>query len=822
MSVSFVNYSQSDTVFVNDNDLDRPISYSAKDSIFMDVDKKQVHLFGEAQVDDGEINMKAGYILIDLGKKEVFATYRYDKDSNRIELPVFKDGNEEMTAASIRYNFGTEKGYIEELAVRQDEMYLYMETAKRHKNEEIHFKKGRFTTCDLPDPHYHFQLSKAIMIPDKRIVTGPLNLYIKGVPTPLGLPFAVIPQQKERTHGILFPELVPISQYGFGFQNLGYYIPVNDRIAITPYVSLLSRGSWGARTNVQYAKIYGYTGNLDVGMQQFRLGFPTDEVNNKISVSWIHRQDAKANPYWNFSSNVNFISDNQSKNNLDPLNPDYFNNTFNSDLNVNRNFPGKPVTMGMKISVRQNSLSKNIALVSPVLNVNVSRFFPFKKWIKGTGEFSQIFSRLGITYSMEGRNQSTFGDSLLTEGDFNSIGQQFMNGFNQQMTIQTTASLFKGKIKFTPSLSYGNKINFQQIEKSYDLVSNSFISDTISKAGMAHNLSMNAQLTTVVYSYYKFVGKKKPILRHLLTPSVGIRYTPQLNNIDSVTNTLSNITYGYSPFERSVYSSTSGKTSGLLTFGVNNTFELKRKSDKDTVTGFAKTRIIDALSITGSYDFMKDSMRLSDFNFSLRIAPLPFLNIVANATLSPYNWIDSTGKTTSTYALSNGRAGRFTNTNITTTLTLTSKESREKLSTTQNAINQNWNSDYNYYALHPEYLINFEIPWKASFSHVYSIDANQQKAGIDDKDFNQIQTVVFNGDVSFTKRWKIATILNLDLQRFAITNTRLVLSRDMHCWAMSFNWTPIGFNKSFMLSIRNTSSIFNSAKFDIKKPPLFL
>ena len=149
-------------------------------------------------------------MLVDLNNKEVLARYEFDKDSNKINFPILKDGSEDVKASSIRYNFKTKKGYIEELAVKQDEAYLYMGIAKKQANDDIHFKMGRFTTCNLEDPHYHFQLSKAVLIPEKRIVTGPMNLWIKGVPTPLGLPFSVIPQQKKRTHGILFPEMTPL------------------------------------------------------------------------------------------------------------------------------------------------------------------------------------------------------------------------------------------------------------------------------------------------------------------------------------------------------------------------------------------------------------------------------------------------------------------------------------------------------------------------------------------------------------------------------------------------------------------------------------
>ena len=295
---------QRDTLVLNDESFDQIVTYSARDSIYNDVKRKQVHLYGDASVKTEDISMKAGYILIDLEKNEMEARYAYDADSNRVEFPVFTDGAQEVKAATVRYNFDTEKGYIQELAIKQDELFLYMGVAKRQPNEEIHFKEGRFTTCDLEEPHYHFQLSRAIMIPEERIVTGPMNLWIAGVPTPLGLPFSVIPQQKERTHGILFPEIVPQSVYGFGVQNLGYYFPINQNLQTSAYINLYSRGSWGVRDVLDYSKRYGFSGSLDVGFQQFRSGFPSKDANNKLSITWNHRKLPKSNPYWDFRQQI--------------------------------------------------------------------------------------------------------------------------------------------------------------------------------------------------------------------------------------------------------------------------------------------------------------------------------------------------------------------------------------------------------------------------------------------------------------------------------------------------------------------------------------
>jgi hypothetical protein len=816
---------QKDTLVINDNSLESIIRYSARDSIFNDLKKKQVHLYGDAKIQMDEINMSSGYILVDLNTNEISASYAYDKDSNKVEFPTFTDGSEVVTAYKLRYNTETKKGFLEELSLKQDEFYFHMGIAKRHPNDEIHLRQGRLTTCDLEEPHYHFQLSKGVVVPNERIVTGPMNLWVKGIPTPFGLPFALIPtNQKEQTSGLLFPEFVPFSQFGFGFQNLGYYIPINDNLQTSLYANLYSRGSWGLRNDLDYSKRYGFSGRLSVGFQQFRSGFPENSNSNKVSVNWSHRKEPKSNPYWNFSSSVNFISDNTTKNNLDPINPEFFNNSFNSDININRFFPGKPLTMGMKLSMRQSSIANNISLISPVFNANLTRVFPFKNMFKvANKEWKKTIARIGLTYNLEGQNRSNFDANLLSVGDFQGISNQFLNGISQTAALQTNFGLISNTLKINPSINYGNKINFQQVDKSYDLLSNSTITDTIRSYGMGHEFNMNVSLTTNLYTYYNFVGKNKPKMRHLMTPSVGFRYVPLLNPLISESVGVNQTLVTYSPFERSIYNVGNSNQAAFLNFGINNTFELKYKSDKDTLTGFKKTRLIDQFSINGNYDFMRDSMNLSNITLALRIAPFNWINFVSNATFSPYGWNETTGRTIGDYALNTAQGlGRFLSTGLTTALTLAPQKDRKKIQETGERLNTNWNSDFNYFALYPERAIYFDIPWKMSLSHVYTINSNQNITISSPKIYNQVQTLVLNGDMSFTKRWNISGNLNLNLEEFAVTNLYFSLNRNMHCWALSFFWTPIGGNKSFLFSIRNTSSVFRDAKIEIRKPPAFL
>jgi len=814
-----------DTLLVNDSSMQNIVNYSADDRIFNDLEKKQIHLFGNARVEMEGLLITAGYILLDLNANEIWAKYRYDKDSNKVEFPVFTDGGESVTCHTLKYNTKTQKGFLEELAIKQDEFYFHMETAKRHPNEEIHLLKGRLTTCDLDEPHYHFQLSKGVIVPNERIVTGPMNLWVNGIPTPLGLPFSFIPTKEQKKNGLLFPDFVPMSNYGFGVQNLGYFFPINDHLQTAVYANLYSRGSWGLRNDLDYSKRYGFTGRISIGFQQFNMGFPTNDKKNKLSIQWTHRKAAKSNPFWSFSSSVNFISDNTAKNNLDPINPDYFKNSFNSDINLNRAFPGKPLSMGMKVSMRQNANAKNIALLSPILTANVTRIFPFKNtFMSSDKNWKKTIERIGVTYNFEGQNRSNFVDSLLAKGDVFGISQQFMNGLSQSMTIQTTTGLFGNAIKINPTINYGNKINFQQVQKFYDPISNKAMNDTLQKFGMAHELNVNVNVTTVVYSYYQFVGKNKPKLRHLITPSAGFRYVPKLNDLIQANVGANQSAVKYSPFENSVYSVGNTQAAALLNFGINNTMELKVKSEKDTLTGYRKIRLIDQLSISGNYDYLKDSMRLSNLALNLRISPADWINFVSGASFSPYSWDPLSGKTLGSYALvSQQGIGRFLSTNLTTTLTIAPKKSREKVANSTTVRNeQNWNADFNYYALHPERAIFFDIPWKMNVSHVYSINTNQSISAINPTKNNFTQTLVLSGDLSLTKRWNLSGNLNFNLQEFRLTNAYFSLNRNLHCWALSFYYVPIGGNKSFLFSIRNTSSIFKDAKIEIRKPPALL
>lgn len=809
--------SQVRKIYINDSDFKSIITYSARDSIYSDLKKKQVHLYGDAKLNYEGVDMSAEYLLIDLNKNEVLATFVVDSLGRKVGKPLFIDHGDTLKAASIRYNFETKKGYIQEAAIKQDDYYLSMEKAKRQPNEDVHFVHGKFTTCNLEEPHYHFALSKAIMVPDKRIVSGPINLWVMGVPTPLGLPFAMIPlkKKKERQSGFIMPQYSLISAYGMGLQDLGYYFPISERFQTIAYVTGFTRGSFGFRNYSEYATKYKYNGNFDLGYTRFRYGYPDSTVFSTTTIRWTHNQDPKLNPNWSFTANVNYNSNSTNKQTLNTQNnPQYFNNTLNSDIRLGKRFGALPISADLKLSLRQNSATRIIDLTSPIFNFQTTnRIFPFKK----------VNKVVGFSYANEIQNRSSFKDHYLKNGHFDSIGQNFRNGITQNFNVQATFSILRNTIRITPSATYKQIYNFQTIEKTVVDTSNVVLIDTIGKGGFSHSFNSSVSLTSNLYSYYRFIGKRKTLLRHVMTPTISFNYAPAIQQgITTYTDTSGN-EIQYSRFERSLYSEYLTKSSGRIVFGLNNTFELKQKSERDTVTGFKKTRLIDNFFLSTDYDIFKDTMNWGDLNMRMVINPNEFINLTITADHSWYAWNDTTGQIKKEYALRTKQGiGRIKSASFATTLILTTKKSRDRLQQVSNEMSNVWNPQYQQWIVNPTHMVYFDIPWKLTVDHVFAVNLNTDTATYRSKHYFPTNTITLNGDVNLTPNWKVGARMMYDVENKVISNLNINLYRNIHCWNVVFNWTPIGTNKSFTIGIKGNAAILQNANINIRKPPIVL
>lgn len=192
---------------------------------------------------------------------------------------------------------------------------------------------------------------------------------------------------------------------------------------------------------------------------------------------------------------------------------------------------------------------------------------------------------------------------------------------------------------------------------------------------------------------------------------------------------------------------------------------------------------------------------------------------MSSGAISPYAWNEN-GITYNQFAMNNNQGiGRFTRANISTTYTFTTRESQDKINANREVMGDFWGADYQYFAMNPHEIIDFDIPWKINFTHTYFINLAPHDP---DRKYTQNQNIMISGDVSFTQRWKLGLNASYDLKIGNLTQTQLTLTRDMHCWQLSFYWTPVGGQQSFLVRFNATSNLFQSAKLELRKPPEFL
>src|SRR5690606_20801725 len=126
-----------------------------------------------------------------------------------------------------------------------------------------------------------------------------------------------------------------------------------------------------------------------------------------------------------------------------------------------------------------------------------------------------------------------------------------------------------------------------------------------------------------------------------ITPTISFNYAPAIQlGIESYTDTVNGVARGfrYSKFERSMYSEYLTQSSGRIVFGVNNTFQLKQKSAKDTVTGDKKIRLIDKFYLSTDYAIFQDSMNWGDLTMRMVINPNEYINFTLTANHRWYAW----------------------------------------------------------------------------------------------------------------------------------------------------------------------------------------
>jgi lipopolysaccharide assembly outer membrane protein LptD (OstA) len=826
--------------------IEAEVKYSASDSTIMH--GNQVFLYGDASVSYQDVLLTAYKIELDLDSSLAYATGRIDSLGNEQGLPVFKDPSGEYTMRSMKYNFKTEKAIIEHVVTEQGEGFVVSNRAKKMKDNVYCLKNGKYTTCSNHDhPHFYINMTKAKVIPGKKIITGPAYLVIEDVPMPLFVPFAFVPSTSSYSSGFILPSYGEESNRGFFLREGGYYWAANDYFDLTTTGDIYSNNSWGARIASRYKVRYRYSGTFNfqyITNVTSEKDLPDYSKSKDMSINWSHSQDSKANPYSRFSASVNFSTSSFDRNNVGSIiNPTQLaTNTKRSSISYSRQWPNSPFNFSANLQHSQNSRDTTIDLTLPNLTLTMNRIQPFKRKSR-VGSNERWYEKISLSYTGNASNSISTKESQLMES---SIAEDWKNGIQHSIPVSMNFKLFR-HFTLSPSFNYKERWYFKSIKKSYDLKEEQVvISDTIQGFNRVYDYSFSVGTQTKLYTFFRpsrwLFGDGIQAIRHMMTPSVSMSYRPDFGDpkygyydwFEYYDPDKDKIVHNeYSIYEGAIYGVPGKGESGSMSIGLNNNLEMKVKSRKDS-TGFKKIPLLESLNFSTSYNFLADSMKWSKINMSGRTKVLG-TSINFSAVFDPYAYrLNEDGNPVRVDRLlwkEKRKIARMESANLSFGLNFGSKTFQKKDKTDQQDNNnefpedmppamnpnasgppQEQNSPSSYT---PEYA-KFSMPWNISLNYNMRVVQDRQNFDYSRMDYKKKVTadVSFSGNLDLTSKWSLNFSSGYNFENKEISHTNIRISRDLHCWSMSFNLVPIGTYKSYFFTIAINSSLLRDLKYE--------
>ncbi len=826
-----------DTIKPKKQFIEAQIQRKAVDYEIFNQKKKQLTLYNKAELYYKDIELKAGIIIFDYGKDEVYAGRIKDSTGKYTQYPKFKQGANVIEPDSIRFNFKTKKALVWNSRTEQNDFKIKASITKR-ENDSVYFMKGaRFTTSkDVDNPEYYFQTNKVKFVPGKKVVIGFTNMVIADVPTPIALPFAFFPMTEKSVSGIIMPTYNDTRSRGYSFQNGGYYFALSDNYDLALLGDYYTNGSYALRAETNYMKRYKFRGNFNIRFENLiesERGYPDYSKSNIYNIIWSHSKDQKSNPNSRFSASVNLGSSSYFQKSLNQVNrSSRINNTLSSSISYSKTINTIPqVNFSLTATHSQNTQTQTINMTLPTFQANVDRIFPFET---KSGNKKGFFQNINLQYSVQGENKIVTTDSLFFKPKmFNDakVGMQHL------IPISTNFKIFK-HFSVTTSANYQEVWYLKTIRKSFDYATNTVIDKDVSGFDSFRTYSLGSGISTTIYGTFNFNGNCRiKSIRHVINPGISYSYAPSFEKYyDKYSADASGSNFkDYTRFQNGIYNAPGRGSSNLINFSLANTLEAKVTDRDTTKTELKKISLLSNLNLQTSYNMSSDSLKWAPLTISggTRLFK-DKMNINFSTTLDPYA-ISNSGGRINTFNINNGGSlFRMTGSNMTMNYSFSSKEgdNSKKNESSQGERNggrqddlfgtstdfsdrrqSQFGEDNDDTSEKPSEFFNAKLPWDLTlaYSLTYS-NVNRE---------NKItgNSLMFSTNIDLTPRWKVGLSSGYDFANKGINGAQLRFERDLLSWRMDFNWMPMGPNSFWGFFIGIKSGVLSDIKWEKRTTP---
>ncbi len=314
-------------------------------------------------------------------------------------------------------------------------------------------------------------------------------------------------------------------------------------------------------------------------------------------------------------------------------------------------------------------------------------------------------------------------------------------------------------------------------------------------------------------------------IRHKFTPNIGFSFTPDLSDpsfgfYDKYFNKKQNRFLEYSRFSEDNGGIASRGLRNSLTYSFSNAIDMALAQD----TGKDKRVSLVTFDINGSYNFAADSLRLSDINLSFSTPTFPGLNFSGSAAFTAYDEEAAENSNAyhrvNKYLISQGK-GLVRLTNF--SLNLSTSFSDDGISFNNRSDNQsdsltlgdrftnrvNYEEEYfdswgdnspGFSPLRPKWNLNLS----ANFN--YSSPSQNYE--------NKSASLRANMNIQLTQTWQLSLMGGYDIINKELQAPIISINKALHCWALKFDWYPVGINQGFYLRFGINASQLQDLKIE--------
>ncbi|HKJ67415.1 MAG TPA: putative LPS assembly protein LptD [bacterium] len=811
--------------------VDTTIFYEANELIFL-VPERITHLRYEADAKYKDMELEAAFIDVFWNDNLLVASPLPDSVNAAgypRNTPTFHQaGKEPMTGQQLEYNMKTRRGRVLHGETKDQEGFYAGDKILQRGENTLYVETGRYTTCDLDDPHFYFRSRRMKLMIGDLVVARPIVMYIHNVPI-FALPFGVFPQQEAgRSSGYILPTWGESSVSGRYLRGLGYYWAPSEYWDYRIQFDFWERRGISLRNRIRYNKRYTYNGDIAVNYDNEILR-DNPKQNYEINIS--HNQTI--DPTMDLRVNGQFVSSSQ----------------FLRETSIERRDRLKQqivsnATLSKRWEDTKNSMVVNLQRTENLQSGNVNQQIPQISFRRGTDKLlkppqgasfaqqNKWYYNINYSFGSNLRNQHThklITDTIYTNpygvrmdlGRDSVFVDEFQRGISHTLSFNSPNKILR-YLNISPSLSFNEdwvpSYREPAVENGtvqLDTVSTNPLRTqprfrVINQYRARHTFRFSVGATTKLYGLFNLPIAKVPSVRHVLTPSISYNIGPDF----------SEEWYGYyyyarmpdgsiqkfDRFQGTAAGPTGARETQSVSISLRNVFQAKylTGSGEDQ-----KENKIDFLTwnINTGYNVVATERPWRDISSSIRASLGRTLSLDISMRHDPYKWqsneLTIPRLTNLTFATGFSISG---NAFVTGSRQPPQRAVPQAMDTTAADTGFGGPDAFSGDAFEDEAsLFPSEPPlpsrtgqqfWNLRMNFRYSLSRQDPTRPAEPTFWMNT-----SADFKISKNWSVSMSNRFDLAKQQVVNTDFTIRRDLHCWELSFRWTPSGPGQGYYLKL---------------------